>query len=468
MMIHPKIIFRILGSLLFIEAALMILSLGVAIYFRDDIFPFLITIFIAIVLGIILKYAGHGSVNSMSRRDGYIVVSLSWILFSIIGMLPFLISGYIPNVTNAFFETMSGFTTTGASILNNIEEFPHGLLFWRSLTQWIGGLGIVFFTIAILPSFGLGDVKLFAAEATGPMHDRLHSRIGITAKWLWAVYLTLTLACAGVLFLEGMNIFDSFCHALTCIATGGYSTKQDSIAAFNSPTIEYTLTGFMLLAGTNFTLLYLLLTRFNIKKLFHDTEFKWYIGFLLLFTLIITISLFLGNQNSIEEAFRKAVFQVVSIQTTTGYITTDYMLWPSALLPIILMIMYIGSSSGSTSGGMKCIRVVMLVKSIRNEFKRILHPNAVIPIRVNHTVVSTSVRSTLIAFSCLYIVILILSWIIFMCLGLGFMEGISIAMSSISNVGPAMGKYGPTSSWSALPDAEIGRASCRERVYVLG
>jgi trk system potassium uptake protein TrkH len=375
------------------------------------------------------------------------------LLFSFIGMLPFMISGYIPSATDAFFETMSGFTTTGATILDDVERLPHGLLFWRALTQWIGGLGIVFFTIAILPNYGSGDVKLFAAEATEPLHDKLHPRINVTAKWLWATYFTLTAACAGSLYLEGMNLFDSVCHSFACTATGGYSTRTNSIAFYHSPAIEYTLSIFMLLAGANFTLLYSFMLKGKVSRLFKDTEFRWYSGLLGTFTLICTLSLVFHNHESWEPSFRKSLFQVVSLQTTTGFVTDDYMRWFPATLPVLLLAMFIGACSGSTTGGLKVIRVSMLSKIVYNELRHILHPNAVLPVRINHTVISNNVKTTLISFTALFVGIVAVSWIVLMFMGVGFLESISVTISSLSNVGPGMGAFGPTFSWNALPAA---------------
>ena len=268
-MINSKMICKIMGSLFFIEAGFLILCALLAIYYKEtDLTAFLSSAAITAGAGIVFSIFGKNAERKISRRDGYVVVSLAWIFFSLFGMLPFYLSGYIPSITDAFFETMSGFTTTGASILDNIESLPHGLLFWRSMTQWIGGLGIVFFTIAVLPIFGVGGVQLFAAEATGPTHDKVHPRIGVTAKWIWSIYLGLTIAEVFLLLLGGMDVFDSVCHSLTTTATGGYSTKQNSIAAFHSPYIEYVITLFMFLSGINFTLLFLFFLKGKFKKAF--------------------------------------------------------------------------------------------------------------------------------------------------------------------------------------------------------
>jgi trk system potassium uptake protein TrkH len=261
-----------MGFLLFIEAGFLSLCIALSAFYKEPDLPaFIISTLATILVGIPLSYAGKNAERKLSRKDGYIVVTFAWIVFSTFGMLPYYISGYIPNITNAFFETMSGFTTTGASILDDIESLPHGLLFWRSMTQWIGGVGIVIFTIAVLPIFGTGGIQLFAAEATGPKFDKITPRIGVTAKWIWVIYLGLTLAETGLLLIGDMTLFDSICHAMTTTATGGFSTRQASIAAFNSPYIEYVTTLFMFLSGINFALLYLLFLKGSFKRVIKDT-----------------------------------------------------------------------------------------------------------------------------------------------------------------------------------------------------
>lgn len=443
-----------MGCLLFIEAGFMgLCSLLSAYYQEPDFTAFVFSILITTGAGIPFVYAGKGAERKLSRRDGYIIVTFAWILFSLFGMLPYYISGYIPNITNAFFETMSGFSTTGASILNNIELLPHALLFWRSLTQWIGGMGIVIFTIAVLPIFGVGGVQLFAAEATGTKLDKVSPRISVTAKWIWSIYIGLTIAATGALSACGMSFFDSVCHAMSTTATGGFSTKQGSIAAFHSPSIEYVILIFMFLSGINFSLLYLFFLKGRIKKLFQDTELKWYITTLLFFTVLITIGLLLSSSISIEEAFRKASFLVVSLQTTCGFITADYMQWAPPLWMLTTIITYCGACAGSTSGGIKCIRSVIMARIAKNEFKHIIHPNAVLPVRVNGTVVSSTTKSTVLSFVVVFLLLVFTGWFTMMVIGLDFDDAYSVVISSLANVGPGIGMCGPAFSWDALPDA---------------
>lgn len=443
-----------MGFLFFIETGFLILCSLLAVYYQEsDVSAFLTSAAITAGAGIIASLFGKNAEKKISRRDGYVVVTFAWVFFSLFGMLPFYISGYIPRITDAFFETMSGFTTTGASILDNIESLPHGLLFWRSMTQWIGGLGIVFFTIAVLPVFGVGGVQLFAAEATGPTHDKVHPRIGVTAKWIWSIYLGLTITEIFLLLFGGMNLFDSVCHSLTTTATGGYSTKQNSIAAFNSPYIEYVITLFMFLAGINFTLLYLLFLKGNFKRLFSDTEFHWYVGTVAFFTIFTTTTLIWTSSMGMEESFRKAIFQVVSLQTTTGFISADYMTWVPVLWTLVCIIMLFGACAGSTTGGMKCIRIAIMNRVAKNELKHIIHPNAILPVRINRQVISPTTKSTVLAFTFLYIAIILIGWIVLMLFGVGFEEAFSVVISSLGNVGPGIGKCGPAYSWSGLPDA---------------
>ena len=391
----------------------------------------------------------------MSRRDGYIVVACAWTVFSLIGMLPYIISGFIPNVADAFFETMSGFTATGATILDNIEEGGHGLLFWRSLTQWLGGLGIVFFTLAVLPIFGLGEVKLFAAESIGPTHEKLHPRISSTARRIWIVYLGLTLTCTGCLMLGGLDWYDAICHSMTCTATGGFSTYQDSIAHFQSPYVEYVITFFMFAGSINFTLTYHCFFQGHFNRFWKDMELRWFTWIVIGATIICTFCLWSRMYHvelSLEESFRQACFQVVSIVSTTGFATADYNMWPHVTWSVLACLMFMGGCAGSTVGGFKAIRIVMLMKIAYNEFRHILHPNAVIPIRINEKVVDSGMRTTLCAFLFVYILTAVVATMLFSFMGLAFSEAIGVSLSSLSNVGPSFGRFGPAFSWAILPD----------------
>ena len=309
----------------------------------------------------------------------------------------------------------------------------------------------IFFTIAVLPIFGVSGVQLFAAEASGPTYDKVHPRIGVTAKWIWTIYAGLTAIEVILLLFGGMGLFDSICHSFVTTGTGGYSTKQDSIAYYNSPYIEYVIGVFMFLSGINFTLLLLLFTG-KLKKVSQNAELKWYVMSVILFTAFIAAVLYRTTPMGAEESFRKAFFQVASLHTSTGFVTADYMQWVPVLWGTLTVIMLIGACAGSTTGGMKCIRMVILAKVSRNEFKHIVHPNAVLPVRVNKQVISPAILSTVLAFSFIYAVIIIVSVLLMLAMGVGFTESIGTVISSIGNMGPGLGSCGPAYSWDGLPD----------------
>ncbi|WP_308755907.1 TrkH family potassium uptake protein [uncultured Bacteroides sp.] len=452
-MINFKTIIRINGILLLLETVMFLICSGVSYYYNDEaLLDFWKSAGITAGAGLLMVAAGRNGNRQLTRRDSYVLVSLAWVIFSFFGMLPFYISGYIPDVTNAFFETMSGFTSTGATILDNIESLPHGLLFWRSMTQWIGGLGIIMFTIAILPIFGINGIQVFVAETSGPTHDKVHPRIGVTAKWIWSIYTGITTVLVVLLMLGGMDWFDSVCHAFATTGTGGFSTKQASVEYYNSPYIEYVISIFMFISGINFTLLLLVANR-KFKKAVGNAELKWYFWSVVCFTGIIAAILYRTSPMDMEEAFRKSLFQVISLHTSTGFATDDYMLWTPVLWGLLTIVMIIGACAGSTTGGLKCIRMVILAKVSRNEFKHILHPNAVLPVRANKQVVSPSVISTVLAFCFLYFVLIIVGILLMMGMGIGLVESIGCVISSIGNMGPGLGETGPAYSWNALPDA---------------
>ena len=454
-MINFKLVYKVIGSLLFIEAIMMLSCLVVSIYYReDDVIAFLITIAISVLAAIGLKFKGYGAENRMGRREAYLLVTFIWVIFSALGALPFVISGYLTSYTDAFLETMSGFTTTGATIIDDVEALPHGLLFWRSLTHWIGGLGIMFFTIAILPSLVGGSVKVFSAEATDPIKSRMHPRLSTTAKWIWAIYLILTAGCAVCFWLFGMNFFDSINYSMSITATGGFATHNSSMAYFDSAALDYTAAIFMILSGINFSLLYVLIFKGKLKDFIKDTELRFYLTVISLSTVFIACVLTIKSGVPVADSFRNALFQVSSFISTTGLFNTDAGLWPHITWVVLTVCMVFGSCAGSTSGGVKCIRGAMLLRIIRNEFKHILHPRAVIPVRLNGTNIPYQSQATLLVFFALYGISCIVAFFCFKLMGLETTNAITIAISSASNVGPALGaEIGPTMSWSSLPDA---------------
>jgi len=453
-MVNFRIVSKIIGQLLFLESAFMLFSLAVAFYYNeDDIMAFLISMIATVGSGLIFRYFGRNSTNNMSRRDAYFVVTSTWIIFSVFGMLPYIVGGYITNLADAYFETMSGFTTTGATILDSVEYLPHGILFLRSLTQWIGGLGIVFFTIAILPSMVGGNVKVFAAEATGPIRSKMHPRLSTNAKWIWSIYLALTVGCILSYMAAGMGVFDSFTYSMSTTATGGFSSHDDSTEFFRSPAIEYISIIFQFLSGINFTLLYMIVFKGRVRALFTNSEFRLFVTVVFSATAWIMYLLVTRLDYDLENAFRSALFQVVSFITTTGLFNDDAGAWPHITWVILGACMFLGSCAGSTSGGFKCIRGVMVLKVLRNEFRRILHPNAVLPVKVNGESVPQSKLTTLLAFFSVYVLMCLVAATIMIMAGIDNTNAITISLSCMGNVGPTLGtEIGPVMSWSILPD----------------
>ena len=454
-MINWRLISKILGSLLFIEAFIMLWCLAMAFAFKeDDVMAFMMSAILTAGCAFVFLYFGRSSENALSRHDAYVVVSATWVVFSFFGMFPFLIHGSLTNVADAYFETMSGFTTTGATVIDNVERLPHGMLFWRSLMQWIGGLGIVFFTIAVLPSLVGGSVKVFAAEATGPMRSKMHPRLSTSAKWIWSIYLMLTLTCGLSFWAAGMEWFDSVNYAMTTTATGGGSTHNGSTVFFNSDLIEYLAILFQFLAGINFTLLYLSLFKFKFSALAKNSEFRLYIATILIATLLIAYLLVTRLHYGYESAFRSAMFQVVSFMTTTGLSNDNAGMWPHMTWLILGVLMFMGACAGSTTGGFKCVRVSMLLKVLRNEFRRILHPNAVLPVKLGQQSVPQEKLVSLLAFFTLYIVLIMISAGIMIVSGIDITNSMTIAMSLISNVGAGLDtNIGPVMSWADLSDS---------------
>ena len=452
--INLKLIYKILGSLIFLESLFMILCLAIAFWYgEDDIPAFLVSILVTQLTAYILRYKGHTADNTMSRKDSFLVITLVWSVFSLFGALPFLIGGYITNFTNAYFEAMSGFTTTGATILNDVEHLPHGILFWRTFSQWIGGLGIVFFTIAVLPSMVGGSTKVFSAEATGPIKTKLHPRLSSSAKSIWTVFLILTILCAATFKMLGMGWFDCINYAMTTIATGGFATHNDSIEFFHSPAMEYCSTFFCFLSGINFIILYRLFTRGDIKNIVKNSEMKLYCLLTVVFTAFIMIMLIVRLHYDVEKAFRCAVYQVVSFITTTGLFNDDAATWPHVTWVVLAVCMFTGACAGSTSGGFKCVRCTMLLKIIQNEFRQILHPKAVLPLRFGDVNVSMQRRVTLLAFLSVYGLLCLVCAFTMIAAGVDNTNAITITISTLSNVGPTLGvEIGPTMSWNELPD----------------
>ena len=453
-MVNFPLIYKIIGSLLFLLGTMLAICVAISLcYGEDDMLPFLTATLLTVSAGFVFKYMGRNATNNLSRRDSYFLVTASWVIFTFFGMQPFLIGGYIPSITDAFFETMSGFTTTGATILDDVEWLPHGILYWRTQTQWIGGLGIVFFTIAILPSMvGSGSVKVFSAEATGPMRSKMHPRLSTMAKWIWTIYLGLTIACVLSFYACGMSWFDSINYAMTTTATGGFATHNDTTTYFNSPAIEYVSVLYQFLAGINFAMLYMAIFKFKVGNLFRSSEFKLYIFIIVSATVFLAYLLITRNGYGLERAFRSSLFHVVSFMTTTGIFNDDAAMWPRITWIVLGCLMFIGACSGSTTGGFKCIRLVMVFKVLRNEFRRILHPNAILPVKVNGQTVSQQKLSTLLAFFAIFTFMVLITATLMVMAGIDYTNSTVISLSCISNVGASLStEIGPVLSWGELP-----------------
>lgn len=452
-MLNNRLICKILGTLLWIEAAFMSLGLVMALlYLESDAMAFALTVGITILVGTVLRLMGRHATSTLSRRDAYLLVTVVWIAFATFGMLPFLIGGYIDHVTDAFFETMSGLTTTGATIIDQVEGLPHGILFWRSLTQWIGGLGIVFFTIAIIPSFVGGSIKVFAAEATGPIKSKMHPRLTTTAKALLGIYLLLTALCAVCFWIFGMSPFDAVNYSMTVTATGGFATHDASTGYFNNAAIDYTAIVFMFFSGVSFALLYASLFQGKAKQLFKNAEFRFYTALTLTATAMIAYFLLRYNDYTVGDAIRYALFQVVSFITTTGMFNEDAAQWHHITWVVLSLCMFFGGCAGSTAGGFKCARGVIALKILRNEIRHMVHPKALLPVKVNNTSVHTPSQITLLAFFIAHITLCFTAYFIMILAGVDSTNSITIALSCGSNVGPTLGlEIGPTMSWSILP-----------------
>jgi len=462
--LNYKIVVFLMGVLLLFNGGLMLLSALVSYSYQDGVaFEITLAAFLVLSIGALFMLFGRQHEKQIQKREGYLIVSIGWILMAVSGTIPYLLTGTFTDFASSFFEAMSGYTTTGASVLNDIEVLPKGVLFWRSTTHWIGGMGIIVLAIAILPFLGIGGIQLFTAEAPGPGGDKLHPRITDTAKRLWLIYVVYTCLETLLLWLAGMSFFDAINHAMSTVSTGGFSTKNSSIAFWNDqPLIQYIISFFMLLAGTNFVLSYFIFTR-KFQKIIADEEFKVYLSFILVFTLLATVVILnqesmavLGNSFSwtqIETSFRAALFQVIAVITTTGFVSADFTQWTPFLTVVFFGLMFLGGSSGSTSGGVKVVRHMLMIKSGFLEFKRALHPNAIIQARYNNKTVSDSIAYNILGFFILYMLSFIIGAVGFGSLGINFESAVGLSASTLGNVGPALGDFGPSSTYAALPQS---------------
>jgi len=464
--LNYKIISHLMGLLLIVNGGFILLAAIVSYYYSDGVAQkmFMAGI-VALMIGGLIMILTKNHKKEIEKREGYLIVTFGWIFMSLAGTLPYLFTGAIPSFTDAFFETMSGYTTTGASILNDIEVIPKGVLFWRSITHWIGGMGIIVLAIAILPLLGIGGMQLFAAEAPGPAGDKLHPRITDTAKRLWLIYVGYTFAETILLKLAGMSFFDAINHSLSTLSTGGFSTKNASLAYWNDkPLIQYIVILFMFLAGSNFVLSYFAFKR-KFSKVLKDEEFKFYSLAIVSFTIVGALLIYFRTEivassivhpmvwGPFESAVRHSLFQVLTIVTTTGFVSADYTLWSPFLTIFFFGLMFLGGSAGSTAGGIKIMRHIIMIKNGFLEFRRSLHPRAILPVRYNTKAVPQPIVFNILGFFILYMLSFIIGTLVFSSLGLDFQTALGGAASTLGNIGPALGDLGPVNNYGHLPDA---------------
>ena len=449
-----RTILKPLIIILFFVSLFMLFPTLLAAYYREpDALKafFSVMVSVATVCGVSFYFARHWQIHRIAIREIFVLVALCWFSISFVSALPFYVSGAIPNFSEAFFETVSGFSTTGATILTDIEALPKSMLFWRSLTHWLGGMGIIVLAVAVLPLLGIGGLQLLKAEAPGPTVDKISPRISETAKILWGIYIGMTIVEAMLLNFAGMSYFDAFTHAFATIATGGFSPKNESVGAYHSAFIEWIVLFFMILAGMSFTLHYKIITG-KAKQIFKSTELKVYLVVITVGSLFVAGDLYFHHVYSVHDSIRQAIFQVSSILTTTGFATADYKQWPSFAQYIIFLLMFSGACSGSTSGGVKLIRIITLMKLAVNELKYLIHPKAIMTIFIDGNVVKKDMIYSISAFVFLYAVSVLTTACICAFSGVGVMTSFTAALSTVGNIGPGFGRIGPVDNYHFFAD----------------
>ncbi len=454
---HWNFILRITGSLVLLVGVCMIFPLMICYYYYESIaYTYLDSIGCTFIFGIVIivftrKYQSN---DFISPKEGMVTVALSWVAICLFGALPFFLNPEFSTFTDAFFESVSGFTTTGSSVMSNIEHAPKSLLFWRSFIQWIGGMGIIVLSLAVLPFLGVGGIQLYKAEVPSPVPDKLTPRLSDSAKILWMVYISFTLLEIGLLHFGGMSLYESICHAFTTLPTGGFSPKNSSIVHYNNPYFEYIIVVFMLLAGINFSLHYQLI-RGKTLVFWKDTECRFFLILTFLITLFVTWDIYGSLYETIQDAFRFAIFQVVSIITTTGFASADYEQFSGFSHVLLFLCMLIGASAGSTGGGIKCSRVIVCFKYCYRELFKILHPRSISQIRVDNTVVSDNLSRNIMGFIALYILVFTISSTFLAMLGVDMTTAVGSVAACLGNIGPGFGTVGPTENFGHI--APIGK-----------
>ena len=445
-----RIVFKTMGVLTMLEALFMLVPTVTAWFYHEaDLGAWIVSSAITWLSCWWMIAAGRHAEKRVGEREGYVIVGAVWIVYSLFGLLPYWLSGALPQITDAWYETMAGFTTTGSTVFTDVAAQTHSILLWRALTQWIGGMGIIVLSVAILPMFGLGGMQLYSAEVTGVSYEKLSPRIADTAKHMWITYIGLTIGEGVLLRLFGMGTFDAVCHSMATISTGGFATHNDSVIGYG-PAIQWTIFVFMLLSGINFTQL-IYLFRGKPQRLFQDEETHWYAGACMVAGVLLAAGLFVTT--GLWSSIRIGFFTAVATITSTGFVAADYMVWPPVLWVLVFFMMFTGGASGSTAGGMKWVRIAIFAKAALAEIKRRIHPNAVIPVRFNGRTLREQTTSNVVAFMFFYIVIIVIATLWFCGCGIGFDESLGIAVSMIGNVGVSIGQWGSSGCYAALPAA---------------
>jgi trk system potassium uptake protein len=441
---------RVMSRNLFIMSGALFINIGIAIIYAENLFPFIISTIVALTVGVVFYlFSRHQDINvTIRRKEAYATVTLSWLVICLIGSLPYIISGAIPSITDAVFESVSGFTTTGSSILQDIESLPMSILFWRSMSHWIGGIGIIVLVIIVMPTLQIGGYHLFTTESS--LQDKIQPKIRSVGIRLLMIYILLTAVETIFLLLGGMDLFMSVCHSFGTVSTGGFSPRNTSIAEY-APFLQYVIMVFMLLSGINFVIHYYLVKK-NFSKIIENEEMIFYLAWVIFIGAIITLALHFNMQKPVEVAFREGFFQVISVITCTGYASADFMLWPEFAWILIFFAFFLGGSTGSTSGGIKMVRHLLLYKNVIRSFQRLLYPHAVLPVRLNNKVLDEDTNNSALTFISNYFLVFALGSLILILFGNDAATACSSVATSMANIGPGLGEIGPAGNFAHLSD----------------
>jgi len=454
--VNTKLSLHTVGILLKLLGFSMLVPVLCSLYYGEgDLWVFVASFALTSGFGYGLEkaFSGAGDLDEIGRKEGFLITSLSWLAGPLFGALPFMLYGVFTNPVDAVFESVSGFTTTGASVIAAVESLPHGILFWRSFIQWLGGMGIVVLAIAVLPRLAVGGMQLMAVEGAGPpTTEKLTPRIAETVKSLWLVYLALSAIMVAGLYMAGMPLFDAVIHMFSALSTGGYSSRNASVGAFDSASIDAALTLFMLLGGTNFSLM-VAVSRGRLGRLYRDAEFRYYVLINVLVVAVVTVELWLRTYGDAAHALRMSAFQVVSLGTGTGLTTADYDLWPPLSKWLLFLLLFHGGCAGSTTGALKSVRVLVVLKKVYREVLSVIRPKAVMPIRLGKRVLDPSVESSVVMYAVIYVLVFLVGALVLMALDVPVMTALSASASCLGNVGPGFELVGPTSTYASLPTA---------------